>query len=144
VPTCQQNDSSGYKLSKATVLQKSIEYVSYLKQQKIKQEEEKAAMLKEVKALRILQKNYEHMLQNQQTSNQQMESVSDEVKFQVFQSIMSEMFVSFEKLPMSDFDELVNSVCEWLESSFSSQYMKQVAQQSLNNVVSSHNDAMQN
>jgi MAX-like protein X len=127
------------------VLQKSIDYVSYLKQQKVKQEEERAAMLKEVKALRILQKNYEHMLQNQQTSNQQMETISDEIKFQVFQSIMNEMFVSFEKLPMSDFDELVNSVCEWLESSFSSQYIKQIAQQSLNNIAASNdNEPMQN
>ncbi len=154
VPTCQQNDSSGYKLSKATVLQKSIDYVSYLKQQKQKQEEERAAMLKEVKALRILQKNYEHMLQNQQSSNQQMEAVSDEIKFQVFQSIMDEMFLSFEKLPMGDFNELVNSVCEWLESSFSNQYIKQTAQQSLNNIIagsgsgssssSSQSDCMQN
>lgn len=127
------------------MLQKSIDYVSYLKQQKVKQEEERAAMLKEVKALRILQKNYEHMLQNQQTSNQQMETISDEIKFQVFQSIMNEMFVSFEKLPMSDFDELVNSVCEWLESSFSSQYIKQIAQQSLNNIAASNdNESMQN
>lgn len=83
VPTCQQNDASGYKLSKATVLQKSIDYVGYLKQQKNKQEEDRAAMLKEVKALRVLQKSYENMLQNQQTSNQQQESLSDEVKFQV-------------------------------------------------------------
>nr|CAD7415416.1 unnamed protein product [Timema poppensis] len=30
VPTCQQTDSSGYKLSKATVLQKSIEYIQVL------------------------------------------------------------------------------------------------------------------
>ena len=87
VPTCQQNDSSGYKLSKATVLQKSIDYVGYLKQQKLKQEEERAAMLKEVKALRILQKNYEHMLQHQQTSNQQTEALSDDVKFQVVRKI---------------------------------------------------------
>ncbi|CAG9803770.1 unnamed protein product [Chironomus riparius] len=146
VPTCAQNDtSSGYKLSKATVLQKSIDYVSYLKQQKIKQEEERAAMLKEVKALRILQRNYEHMLQNQQTSNQQMETISDEIKFQVFQSVLNEMFVTFDKLPMNDFDELVNSVCEWLESSFSSQYIKQIAQQSLNNIAASNdNEPMQN
>jgi hypothetical protein len=27
VPTCQQTDSSGYKLSKATVLQRSIDYI---------------------------------------------------------------------------------------------------------------------
>lgn len=122
--------------------------MSYLKQQKQKQEEERSAMLKEVKALRILQKNYEHMLQNQQASSQQMEAVSDEEKFQVFQSIMSEMFNSFEKLPMGDFNELVNSVCEWLESSFSSQYIKQIAQQSLNNIAagssSSQSDSMQN
>lgn len=131
------------------MLQKSIDYVSYLKQQKQKQEEERAAMLKEVKALRILQKNYEHMLQNQQASNQQTETVSDDVKFQVFQAIMDEMFLSFEKLPMSDFTELVNSVCEWLESNFSSQYIKQIAQQSLNDIASggggnSQNESMQN
>lgn len=122
--------------------------MSYLKQQKQKQEEDRSAMLKEVKALRILQKNYEHMLQNQQASSQQMEAVSDEVKFQVFQAIMDEMFLSFDKLPMSDFNELVNSVCEWLESSFSSMYIKQIAQQSLNNIAasgsSSQSDSMQN
>jgi MAX-like protein X len=127
-------------LSKASVLQKSIDYVSYLKQQKQKQEEDRAAMLKEVKALRILQKNYEHMLQNQQASNQQMEAVSDDVKFQVFQAIMDEMFLSFEKLPMNDFTELVNSVCEWLESNFSSQYIKQIAQQSLSEINAAGNN----
>jgi MAX-like protein X len=146
VPTCSNLDSSsgGYKLSKATVLQKSIDYVSYLKQQKVKQEEERAAMLKEVKALRILQKNYEHMLQNQQTSNHQTETISDEIKFQVLQSIMDELFVTFDQLPMNDFDELVTSMCEWLESNFSSQYIKQVAQQSLNNIAAaSQNEPMQ-
>lgn len=58
-------------------------------------------MMKEVKALRILQKNYEHMLQNQQTSNQQTESLSDDVKFQVVSKILrkcsqiSKMFTLF-------------------------------------------------
>jgi MAX-like protein X len=137
VPTCQQNDASGYKLSKATVLQKSIDYVGYLKQQKLKQEEERAAMMKEVKALRILQKNYEHMLQHQQTSNLQTEALSDDVKFQVFQSIMNEMFVSFDQLEMNDFDELCSSVCEWLEENFKSQFMKEIAQRSLNNIAAS-------
>lgn len=93
------------------------------------------------------------MLQHQQTSNQQTEALSDDVKFQVvssqrfsdfldfilllqFQSIMNEMFVSFENLPMNDFDELVNSVCEWLEENFKSQFMKEIAQRSLNNIAS--------
>lgn len=148
VPTCQQNDSSsGYKLSKATVLQKSIDYVGYLKQQKIKQEEERAAMLKEVKALRILQKNYEHMLQHQQTSNQQTEALSDDQKFQVFKAIMDDLFISFESLPMNDFSELANSVCEWLEESFKTQFMKEIAQRSvnrLNNAGGSNQEPMQN
>ena len=100
VPMCQQNDASGYKLSKATVLQKSIEYVGYLKQQKLKQEEERAAMLKEVKALRILQKNYEHMLQHQQTSNQHTETtLSDDVKFQVVS--FSSFFCNFQILSLN-------------------------------------------
>lgn len=58
---------------------------------------------------------------------------------------MNEMFVSFEKLPMNDFDELVNSVCEWLEESFKSQYMKEIAQRSLNNIATgSSQEPMQN
>lgn len=145
VPTCQQNDSSGYKLSKATVLQKSIDYVGYLKQQKLKQEEERAAMLKEVKALRILQRNYEHMLQHQQTSNRQTEALNDDVKFQVFQAIMDDMFISFEQLPMNDFDELVNSVCEWLEESFKSQQLKEIAQRSITQIAAmNRQDSMEN
>lgn len=84
VPTCQQTDTSGYKLSKASVLQKSIDYIGYLHQQKKKQEEERAALQKEVMALRIIQKNYEHMLQNQQTSPGRTETrLSDDMKFQV-------------------------------------------------------------
>lgn len=84
VPTCQQNETSGYKLSKATVLQRSIEYISYLHQQKKKQEEERAALQKEVTALRIIQGSYENMLQNQQQSPGLQETrVSDDVKFRV-------------------------------------------------------------
>jgi len=37
VPTCQQQDSvSSYKLSKATILQRSIDYIQFLQQQKKK------------------------------------------------------------------------------------------------------------
>lgn len=59
--------------------------------------------------------------------------------------MMNEMFVSFEKLPMNDFDELVNSVCEYLEENFKSQFMKEIAQRSLNNIASgSSQEPMQN
>lgn len=84
VPRCQPNDSSGYKLSKALILQKSIEYIGYLNQQKLKQEEESSALQKEVTALRIIKNGYENMLQNQQANpGPEEERLTDEAKFQV-------------------------------------------------------------
>lgn len=84
VPTCQHTDSSGYKLSKATVLQKSIDYIQFLLQQKKKQEEERNALRKEVVALRIMQANYEQIVKAHQTQPGHAEMrVSDETKFQV-------------------------------------------------------------
>lgn len=84
VPRCQPSDSSGYKLSKALILQKSIEYIGYLNQQKLKQEDESAALQKEVTALRIIQNGYETMLQHQQANPGPEEArLTDEAKFQV-------------------------------------------------------------
>ena len=58
---------------------------------------------------------------------------------------MNEMFQSFEKLPMNDFNELVNSVCGFLEENFKNQYMKEIAQRSLKNVAAGvAQDPMQN
>ncbi|KAL4088717.1 hypothetical protein QTP88_023801 [Uroleucon formosanum] len=51
VPSCQQIDSSCYKLSKATVLQKSIDCIQYLPRQKKTLEEEQNTLRKEVLAL---------------------------------------------------------------------------------------------
>lgn len=84
VPTCQHTDSSGYKLSKATVLQKSIDYIQFLLQQKKKQEDERNALRKEVVALRIMQANYEQIVKAHQTQPGHAEMrISDETKFQV-------------------------------------------------------------
>nr|CAD7606385.1 unnamed protein product [Timema genevievae] len=116
VPTCQQTDSSGYKLSKATVLQKSIEYIQFLHQQKKKQEEERNALRKEVVALRIMQTNYEQIVKAHQNQPGQTEMrVSDETKFQVFQSVMDQLFQSFSNISMSNFSELSGSVFSWIE-----------------------------
>lgn len=75
---------AGYKLSKATVLQKSIDYIQYLQQQKKKQEEERNSLRKEVLALKIMQQNYEQIVKAQQSEpNHTNMRVSDEVKFSV-------------------------------------------------------------
>uniref|UniRef100_U5ENP7 Putative bigmax n=1 Tax=Corethrella appendiculata TaxID=1370023 RepID=U5ENP7_9DIPT len=137
VPTCQQTDASGYKLSKAAVLQKSIDYIGYLHQHKKKQDEEKAALQKEVMALRIIQKNYENMLQNQQASpgGRGTEArLSDDVKFHVFQTIMDEKFQTFETMPMNDFSELTSGVIPWLEENCKPHLLRDVVSRTLQNL----------
>merc|ERR1719293_388511 len=54
VPTCQQTDASGHKVSKAVVLQKSIDYIQYLATQKKNQEADLNSLRKEVVALQIM------------------------------------------------------------------------------------------
>lgn len=105
VPTCQQQDPiSGYKLSKATVLQRSIDYIQvfrshlifwwrsqkiysllqFLQQQKKKQEEELSALRKEVIGLQIMKSNYDQIVQaNQSQPGHSENRVPDEVKFQL-------------------------------------------------------------
>ncbi|XP_030765516.1 max-like protein X [Sitophilus oryzae] len=125
VPTCQQTDVSGYKLSKATVLQKSIDYIQYLQQQKKKQEEERNALRKEVIALRIMQTNYEQIVKAQQSQPGHTETpVSDEVKFSVFQAIMEQLFVTFSSVSVSNFTELSAGVFGWLEEYCKPQTLK--------------------
>ena len=48
VPHCNQTDQSGHKVSKAVVLQKSIEFIQHLANQKKKQESELSSLRKEV------------------------------------------------------------------------------------------------
>lgn len=116
VPTCQQNEASGYKLSKALILHKSIDYIGYLNQQKRKEEEELSALQKEVTALRIIQNSYELMLRNQQANPGPEEMrVPDETKFHVFKSILDELYQSFQHIPMDNFMQLTTGVLPWLE-----------------------------
>ncbi|XP_059086807.1 LOW QUALITY PROTEIN: max-like protein X [Tigriopus californicus] len=64
VPACQQVDSAGHKVSKATVLQKSIDYIQFVQQQKKKQEDDLSLLRKEVIALQIMRANYEQLVKS--------------------------------------------------------------------------------
>lgn len=140
VPTCQQNEASGYKLSKASVLQKSIEYIMYLHQHKKKQDDERIALQKEVMGLAMIKNSYEQMLQNQQSSPGHTEKrVPDDMKFQVFQAIMEEMFQSFETLQMNDFSELTTGVIPWLEENCKPHLLRDVVSRTLQNVGNNNN-----
>ncbi|GAB1601082.1 max-like protein X isoform X1 [Argonauta hians] len=118
VPKCQQPDTLGsQKLSKASVLQKSIDYISFLVDQKSKQELALDNLRREVTALKIMKSNYEHILkthQNNPVAGQNQ--VSDEVKFQVFKQIMDSLFQSFvSTVSVSNFAQLSTCVISWLE-----------------------------
>lgn len=136
VPMCQHNETSGYKLSKATVLQKSIDYIQFLLQKKRKEEEERNALRKEVTALRIMQTNYEQLVKAQQSLPGHAETrVSDEVKFQLFQAIMDQLFVSFNNVPVNNFGELSGGVFSWLEEHCKPQTLRDLAVR----VITHHN-----
>uniref|UniRef100_A0A8P4KLY5 Max-like protein X n=1 Tax=Dicentrarchus labrax TaxID=13489 RepID=A0A8P4KLY5_DICLA len=120
VPTCQQQSEfavGAQKISKATVLQKTIDYIHFLHKEKKKQEEEVSVLRKEVMALKIMKTNYEHIVKAHQNNPQQGEDqVSDQVKFNIFQSIMDSLFQSFSNsVSVSSFQELSACVFSWIE-----------------------------
>ncbi|XP_048847730.1 max-like protein X [Brienomyrus brachyistius] len=120
VPTCQQQSEFAVgtqKISKATVLQKTIDYIQFLHKEKKKQEEEVSTLRKEVMALKIMKTNYEHIVQAHQNNPQQgNEQVSDQVKFSVFQNIMDSLFQTFStSVSFSSFQELSACVFSWIE-----------------------------
>merc|ERR1712012_1121395 len=63
VPMLQQQDAvTSQKLSKAAVLQRSIDYMQYLIKEKRKQEDDLESLRKEVLALNIMKANYEQIV----------------------------------------------------------------------------------
>ena len=117
MPTCQQTDASGHKVSKAVVLQKSIDFIQHLAQQKKKQENDLNTLRKEVVALQIMRANYEQLVKaNQSSSSAPEDLVPDEIKFQVFQLFMDSLFQSFnQQVSMNNFAELSGCVFSWIE-----------------------------
>ncbi|KAK2494630.1 hypothetical protein MC885_005678, partial [Smutsia gigantea] len=119
VPTCQQQDFSigSQKLSKAVVLQKTIDYIQFLHKEKKKQEEEVSTLRKDVMALKIMKVNYEQIVKaHQDNPHEGEDQVSDQVKFNVFQGIMDSLFQSFNaSISVASFQELSACVFSWIE-----------------------------
>ncbi|XP_047403245.1 max-like protein X isoform X1 [Sciurus carolinensis] len=70
VPTCLAAGFSigSQKLSKAIVLQKTIDYIQFLHKEKKKQEEEVSTLRKDVTALKIMKVNYEQIVRHIKTT----------------------------------------------------------------------------
>merc|ERR1719347_2421013 len=117
VPSCQQTEALGHKVSKAVVLQKSIDFIKHLANQKKKQEGDLNTLRKEVVALQIMRANYEQLVKAHQSAPTAPEDlVPDEVKFEVFQVFMDSLFQSFnQQVSMNNFAELSGCVFSWIE-----------------------------
>ncbi|KAG7167932.1 kinesin-like protein KIF18-like [Homarus americanus] len=119
VPTCQNTEQGqGYKMSKAT----------FLKKEKSKQEEEVAALQKEVVALTIMKLNYEQIVSAHQSQPGQMsKQISDDVKFQVFRAVMDSLNQSFERcVATNNFAEISGSVISWVEEHCKPQILREI------------------
>jgi len=141
VPTCQQTDSLGSsKLSKATILQRSIDYVQFLVQHKQKQEEDLEKLRKDVMALKIMKANYEHIVKTHQSIPTESEDqLPDELKFRVFQQMMDNLFLSFNgSISVNNFAELSACVFNWLEEYCKPQTLREIAKASLHHATMEH------
>ncbi|CAH1775446.1 unnamed protein product [Owenia fusiformis] len=142
VPTCQPDQLIGsQKMSKAAVLQRSIDYMQFLVQQKKKQEDEVDSLRKEVMALKIMKANYEHIVKaHQNTPQAGQNQVPDEIKFQVFQQVMDTLFQSFNaSISVVNFAELSGCIFKWLEEHCKPQTLRELTMnvlRQLNNQLS--------
>ena len=128
-----------HKVSKATVLQKSIDYIQYVQTQKKKQEEELSLLRKEVIALQIMRENYEQLVKAHQAQPSASEEfVPSEVKFDTFRLLMDTLFHSFnDQVSMNNFSELSGCVFSWLEEQCKPQVLQEVMFNILQQVKSS-------
>lgn len=134
VPTCTQQDTvSSYKLSKAAILQRSIEYIQVLQQQKHKRDKELQVLRKDVLGQEIMKSNYEDMVKQHQQTQQQSclsynaQMISDETKFEVFKAVCDNLFHSFDSsVQVNNFSELSACTIGWLEEHCKPQNLRQI------------------
>jgi len=137
---------SNGKVSKATILQKSIDYIVENQQKKEKQDEELAALKREVRALEIMRTNYEQLVKAHQArvpvgeadsayNDMAGAQIPANLKFEVFRQLMDSLFESFnEKVSMRQFQELSAGVFSWLEEQCKPQLLQEMLHSILQDV----------
>mgnify|MGYP002803399179 FL=1 len=137
VPSCRGEDSSvSPKLSKAVVLQKSIDHLKSILEEKGQQEQEINNLKKEVLALQIMKANYEQIAKAtySQASSASGNAVTDEAKFNVFKRIMEAQFGTFnDAAQVTSFSALSASIFKWLEEECKPQKLQEIVVDSLQN-----------
>lgn len=129
VPGCLRSDEEvfGNKISKAAVLQKSIEYIQAIKEENLNREKKLDHFRKEVLGLRIIHKNYEKMTRKYQQSSlsqnrdtfdlkSSLPAMTDSFKLEIFKNFCDNLFQSFDRTVQTDnFNQLSAGTIWWLE-----------------------------
>jgi len=130
IPTIgSSNSGDGCKVSKATTLQKSIDYIQFLHSAKHKQDDELASVQKEIMAMNIMKRNYEAVVaaNHSQIPGQNDTPLSEQLKFQVFRAFLDSLYQTFDpSVDTSSFQEISGSVISWLEHHCKPQILREV------------------
>lgn len=128
VPKLQLEIVGSQKISKAVMLQKSIDYMEYLQKEKKKQQGELEKLRKEKMALSIMKSNYEMIVKAHQSNPSSSNNrIPEQVKFQVFQKVMETLFLSFtSSISVASFRELSHCVITWIEEQCTPQCLRDI------------------
>eukprot|EP00118_Oscarella_pearsei_P004064 m.16895 g.16895 ORF g.16895 m.16895 type:complete len:257 (+) comp27182_c0_seq1:24-794(+) len=137
VPTCNDQGPAAQKVSKAIVLHKAIEYISFLQQQNKDAEDDLGRLRKELTALQIMKENYEQIAQAHKSSSlHSQHRIASATKFDLFQQIMDTHFQTFNAtVSVSNFDALSASIFSWLEEYCQPQVTREIAIAALRNIT---------
>ncbi|CAL4114165.1 unnamed protein product, partial [Meganyctiphanes norvegica] len=109
-------------------INKGYDSLQYLQKEKSKQEEDVAALQKEVVALTIMKLNYEQIVSAHQSQpGHTARQIPDDVKFQVFRAVMDSLYQSFDvTVSTNNFAEISGSVISWVEEHCQPQVLREI------------------
>jgi len=134
LPNCQQTDPYiSMRITRATTLEQTIDYIHELEKEKDKHEQELDSLKKEIIALKIMKSNYEEILQyHRNMPKDNSVEINDEAKFDLFVKFADNLFQSFSSMICTNtFSELTSSTLNWLEQMCSSNNLKNLVLLSL-------------
>lgn len=111
-------DGATQKLSKAAVLQKTIEHIEMFQNYNSNQREEINKLRKQKEALECMKDSYSQVvMQHKHASSVYNNQVSDDMKGAIFKDIMDQLFITFDqKVSTNSFQEISGSIISWIEN----------------------------
>ena len=144
VPSCQHQDSvSSYKLSKATILQRSIDYIEKLQGDQDESSKELTKLQNEAMALEIMKDTSEQMVKQyhdqSQSGRNSAQVISDEDKIKVFLTICDQLFQSFDgQVTTDNFQSLSSSIFSWLEENCKPETLRHITASVMGELNTNH------